>query len=238
MPPQQLHPNNPPSAHNPQATGDSNTIAIAGLILAFFIPLPGLICSIIGLKQAKELGDKNKGIAIAGIIISAIALLLSAMIFILVFFVDAVIQGDTRDTLRQDDVQSIKAGIITYSRSNNNIQLPTDEAALEEALGSNLEFYGGHAYGLENAFGVGVYAVERTESVPAATDILPDHDTLHILIGAKCKTATLPPASSSNSPSYYSAGGANVVEEASPSRVFAVIYALEGEDSIICDDNA
>ena len=235
MPPQQPQPNNPPSAHNPQATGDSNTIAIVGLILAFLIPLAGLICSIIGLKKAKESGGKNRGVAIAGIIISPITLLLSAIIFILIFLAVAL-QGDLRDILRQDDVQSIKTEITTYSNDNVG-QLPTDEVALEEALGStNLEFYGGHAYGLENAFGVGVYAVERTESVPAATDILPDHDRLHILIGAKCKTATSPPASSSNSPSYYSAGGSNVVEEA-PNRVFAVIYALEREDSIICDDN-
>ena len=165
MPPQQPQPNNPPSAHNPQATGDSNTIAIVGLILAFLIPLAGLICSIIGLKKAKEMGDKNKGVAIAGIIVSVVFSLLVFVQLALIFLAVPALQGNVRDTERRNDVQSIKAGITAYS-GNNTGQLPTDEMALEEALGSNLEFYGGHAYGLENAFGVGVYAVERTESVP------------------------------------------------------------------------
>ena len=61
MPPQQSpYSDNLPS-QNYQAEEDSNTIAIIGLILAFIIPLAGLICSIIGLNKAKALERKKLG---------------------------------------------------------------------------------------------------------------------------------------------------------------------------------
>lgn len=46
----------------------SNGLAISGLIVGIFIPLVGLILSIIGLSKSKENG--GKGLAIAGIIVS------------------------------------------------------------------------------------------------------------------------------------------------------------------------
>lgn len=67
----------------------TNILAILGLIFAFFLPLVGLVLSIIGLVQAKKLND-GKGIAIGGIIASAIFFVLHiifiiAFIFVLVF---------------------------------------------------------------------------------------------------------------------------------------------------------
>lgn len=49
----------------------TNTIAIVGFILSFFIALAGLICSIVGYNNAKK-GAPYKGLAIAGIVISAV----------------------------------------------------------------------------------------------------------------------------------------------------------------------
>lgn len=50
----------------------TNVMAIVGFILSFFIAIAGLICSIIGYKKAAELDGKGKGLALAGIIISAV----------------------------------------------------------------------------------------------------------------------------------------------------------------------
>jgi Co/Zn/Cd efflux system component len=55
----------PPAA--PQSTSG---LSIAGLILAFLAPLIGLILSIVALVQIKKTGQKGKGLAIAGIIVS------------------------------------------------------------------------------------------------------------------------------------------------------------------------
>lgn len=50
----------------------TNTIAIVGFILSFFIAIAGLICSIIGLKKAEELDGNGVGFSIAGICISLV----------------------------------------------------------------------------------------------------------------------------------------------------------------------
>ena len=65
----------------PQASG-SNGLAIAGFVLSLLgFNLIALILSIVGLNKAKKLGGTGKGFAIAGIIISAV----SMVIFIIVF---------------------------------------------------------------------------------------------------------------------------------------------------------
>ena len=55
--------------NKPVATNSTNGMAIAGFVLSFFIPILGLIFSIIGLKKASEC-NSGRGLAIAGIIIS------------------------------------------------------------------------------------------------------------------------------------------------------------------------
>ena len=66
-------------------TNENNTMAIVGFILSFFVAIAGLICSIIGLKRAPQFGGKGKGMAIAGIILSALSMFFSFIIFIVSF---------------------------------------------------------------------------------------------------------------------------------------------------------
>ncbi|GIH20713.1 DUF4190 domain-containing protein [Rugosimonospora africana] len=61
----------PPVAPPPAAQG-TNGLSIAGLILAIFVAPLGFILSIIGLVLAGRRGQKGKGLAIAGIIISVL----------------------------------------------------------------------------------------------------------------------------------------------------------------------
>ena len=42
------------------------------MILSIFIPIAGLICSVVGFLRAKEFGDRDKGCALVGIIIGII----------------------------------------------------------------------------------------------------------------------------------------------------------------------
>ena len=58
----------------------TNVLAIVGLIMAYFMPIAGLICSIIGYKKAGEYSDNSKPMALAGIIISSI---ITGIIFII-----------------------------------------------------------------------------------------------------------------------------------------------------------
>ena len=60
----------------------TNILAIVGFILSFFISIPGLICSILGLVKLKEYNN-GKGLSIAGIIISVLRFILIIAVFIL-----------------------------------------------------------------------------------------------------------------------------------------------------------
>ena len=58
-------------------------LGIAGFVLAFFGPLSlvGVILSIVGLVKSRRAGQKN-GLALAGIILSAIVLVVSTVIIV------------------------------------------------------------------------------------------------------------------------------------------------------------
>lgn len=61
----------------------TNVLAIVGFVLSFLIPLAGLICSALGIKNAdKSCGGSGKGLAIAGVCISSIALIVSIALYI------------------------------------------------------------------------------------------------------------------------------------------------------------
>ena len=60
----------------------ANTLALIGFILAFVVPVAGLICSIIGSMNAADCGGNGKGLATAGIAISIVELALAAVIVV------------------------------------------------------------------------------------------------------------------------------------------------------------
>lgn len=74
----------PQNQYQQQRNGyNENSIAIIGFVFAFLFPLVGLICSIIGYKNSKN-GGANGGLALAGIIISAIWFVLIIIIIVVV----------------------------------------------------------------------------------------------------------------------------------------------------------
>lgn len=74
--PPQCTPYETQSNPNPNTSTSTNTnaIAIVGFVLSFFCAIAGLVCSIIGLQKSKEAGGTGKGLAIAGIVISAVSM--------------------------------------------------------------------------------------------------------------------------------------------------------------------
>lgn len=60
-----------------------NVLCIIGFILAFFFPITGLVLSIVALVQMKRTHERSKGMSIAGIIISALRLLLNIVIIVI-----------------------------------------------------------------------------------------------------------------------------------------------------------
>lgn len=68
-------------------------LAVAGFILAFFVPIAGLICSILGRRDAPKYGGGGKDLATAGIVISIVttALAVSAVILYWMMFIFGII---------------------------------------------------------------------------------------------------------------------------------------------------
>jgi hypothetical protein len=61
---------------SPEGGTATNTWAIVGFVCSLFIPLLGLIFSLIALNQIKKTGEKGRGLAIAGLVISIVTMLI------------------------------------------------------------------------------------------------------------------------------------------------------------------
>lgn len=67
----------------------TNTLAIVGFVLSFFVAIAGLVCSILARKQCRERGEGGEGLAIAGIIIS-IAEMSIVRLYVLIIVIAAI----------------------------------------------------------------------------------------------------------------------------------------------------
>lgn len=74
--------NEAPAAQPVHTPTKTNTLAIWGFILAIFLPLIGLILSIVAINQVKKSHEGGKGLAIAGIVIGAILVFFQFLIFV------------------------------------------------------------------------------------------------------------------------------------------------------------
>jgi len=79
------------NAYQPTQPQKTNGMCIAGFVLSFFIPIVGVILSIIGKKQAAERGEGGDGLALAGIIISILNCVLN-IIYIMVIISSLISQ--------------------------------------------------------------------------------------------------------------------------------------------------
>lgn len=85
---------------NNQNKGERNVIGLVGFILSFFMGLPALICSIIGIVKAKKLNGDRMGLSIAGTILSGLKMLITSLIAS--FFIGLV--GTLSDVINDEDI--------------------------------------------------------------------------------------------------------------------------------------
>lgn len=60
-----------------------NVLAIVGFVLAFLVPIAGLICSIIARRQIRETEEGGAGLALAGLIISIVEMCIVVLYIII-----------------------------------------------------------------------------------------------------------------------------------------------------------
>ncbi len=66
----------------PAQKQETNVLAILGLVLSFFVAIAGLVCSILGMKKAKELNGSGRGLAVGGLVVSIVSMALSVVYLI------------------------------------------------------------------------------------------------------------------------------------------------------------
>ena len=86
----------PAPAAAPVAAEPGKGLSIAAIILAFLMPLIGLILGIVAIVQSKKAGRKN-GLALAAVIIGAVLIVVGIIVWILVLGSLAAVGGTAAD---------------------------------------------------------------------------------------------------------------------------------------------
>lgn len=102
-----------------KAPQKTNMLAIVSLIMAFFIPLVGLVLAIIALNQIKKRHEGGKGLAIAGTILSAVFLVaeIIAVIALSVLFYFSF-QRTVQSNEAQDNVTALHMQLEAFHEDN------------------------------------------------------------------------------------------------------------------------
>ena len=79
----------------PAASDQTNVLAIVGFVLAFLIPIAGLICSVIGKREAPKYGGNGTGLATAGIAISIVEMVLAVILIVIYVIVIVIVAATT-----------------------------------------------------------------------------------------------------------------------------------------------
>ena len=102
LPPQPVQPTTPV-----RPAGESNTLAIVGLVLAFVLSPVGLVISIIAFSKHKN-GGTAKMLSIIGIIVSAISVLIIGFLLIVTLASVGSIQKQAHDTKYKTDLRTMQ----------------------------------------------------------------------------------------------------------------------------------
>jgi hypothetical protein len=118
----------------PPQANKTNGMAIAGFVLAFLLPLLGLIFSIIGVNKAKKTGT-GKGLAIAGIVISAISIFfIFPFILSVILLSTSGLQRNARDTERTNDINYIHSELESFYNQNQYYPAALSELTAIDAM--------------------------------------------------------------------------------------------------------
>lgn len=118
---------NETSTNQPKST---SVMAILGLVFSFFLPLLGLIFSIIGMGQTKNNKQGGRGLAIAGLILSIVFMLISTLWIILI-----IIAAATSDTTSSDiDFGSSSSSSLFEEEKTETEKVKVNESAVADGV--------------------------------------------------------------------------------------------------------
>lgn len=157
----------------PEANQKYNGLAIAGFICSFLVSLPGLILSIVGLNQIKKQGGKGKGLAIAGIIISAAGMVIQVILVIALIVGGASYAIKAIDEAKTDSSYSQSSSGNGDSSDKSKAQDNLDDA-LDDTLGETHDDLTDGDYGLYDSIQDFVDYSEFKDSIESEADTFAD----------------------------------------------------------------
>lgn len=157
----------------PEANQKYNGLAIAGFICSFFVSLLGLILSIVGLNQIKKQGGKGKGLAIAGIIISAAGMVIQVILVIALIVGGASYASKAIDEAKTDSFYSQSSSGNGDSSDKSKAQDNLDDA-LDDTLGETHDDLTDGDYGLYDSIQDFVDSSEFKDSIESEADTFAD----------------------------------------------------------------
>ena len=157
----------------PEANQKYNGLAIAGFICSFLVSLLGLILSIVGLNQIKKQGGKGKGLAIAGIIISAAGMVIQVILVIALIVGGASYASKAIDEAKTDSFYSQSSSGNGDSSDKSKAQDNLDDA-LDDTLGETHDDLTDGDYGLYDSIQDFVDSLEFKDSIESEADTFAD----------------------------------------------------------------
>lgn len=157
----------------PEANQKYNGLAIAGFICSFLVSLPGLILSIVGLNQIKKQGGKGKGLAIAGIIISAAGMVIQVILVIALIVGGVSYTSKAIDEAKTDSFYSQSSSGNGDSSDKSKAQDNLDDA-LDDTLGETHDDLTDGDYGLYDSIQDFVDSSEFKDSIESEADTFAD----------------------------------------------------------------
>ncbi len=157
----------------PEANQKYNGLAIAGFICSFLVSLPGLILSIVGLNQIKKQGGKGKGLAIAGIIISAAGMVIQVILVIALIVGGVSYTSKAIDEAKTDSFYSQSSSGNGDSSDKSKAQDNLDDA-LDDTLSETHDDLTDGDYGLYDSIQDFVDYSEFKDSIESEADTFAD----------------------------------------------------------------
>ena len=180
----------------PEANQKYNGLAVAGFICSFLVSLLGLILSIVGLNQIKKQGGKGKGLAIAGIIISAAGMVIQVILVIALIVGGASYASKAIDEAKTDSFYSQSSSGNGDSSDKSKAQDNLDDA-LDDTLGETHDDLTDGDYGLYDSIQDFVDSLEFDsyaslgDTAASSLDAMDStYQSTANLLGSMCKTSS------------------------------------------------
>ena len=106
-------------------------MAIVGLVLAFIVPLLGLILSIVAKSQIKKTGEGGSGLATGGIIVSAVLMVLQVLAII--FLITTLSVTSLQENKRNDSTSNSSSSSSSSSSTNTSSYSADEKKAVSNS---------------------------------------------------------------------------------------------------------